>query len=154
MLNRLALPILLAVLLCPSVVRSEPPPAAAETLSDDEGLTMCAEALPKQLACKEDFCVAMVQLRTRGNKKDDLKAMEAKCLKEISVDGTGDLATRKERCAGWIKNRPKMSMKRADAKEMDACWSKATCKEKIDCWSPKMGKMMGKMMEAPAPKKG
>ncbi|HEY5448693.1 MAG TPA: hypothetical protein VIQ54_08065 [Polyangia bacterium] len=150
MLKRLALPILLALLVCPQVVRSETPSApAGDTLSDDEGLTMCAEALPKQLACKEEFCAAMVQIRTKGDKKIDLKAMEAKCLKEIAVDGTGDLATRKDRCAGWIKNRPKMSIKRADAKAMDACWSKSTCKERIDCWSPKMSQMM----ETAAPKK-
>ena len=146
MLKRLALPMLLAVLLCPSVVWSEAPPAAGDSLSDDEALTMCAEALPRQLMCKEDFCAAMVQIRSKGDKKVDLKAMEAKCLAEISVDGTGDLAARKDRCAAWIKDRPKMSMKRADAREMDACWNKATCKEKIDCWSPKMAKMTARMM--------
>jgi len=37
-------------------------------------------------------------------------------------------------------------MKRADAQEMDACWSKPTCKEKIDCWSPKMAQMMSQRM--------
>jgi hypothetical protein len=91
----------------------------------------------------------MVKIRTKGNPKADLKAMEAKCNQEIAVDGTGDLATRKARCAGWAKNRPKMSLKRTEADEMSACWTKSTCAERVDCWSPKMSKMM----EAAAPKK-
>jgi hypothetical protein len=37
----------------------------AELISDDEGLMMCAEALPRQLACKEDFCAAMVKMMRR-----------------------------------------------------------------------------------------
>jgi hypothetical protein len=140
---------LLTVLLIPSLGWADTAASATDVLTDDEGLTMCAEALPKQLACKNEFCAAMVKIRTKGDKKVDVKMMEAKCLKEIAVDGTGDVATRKARCAEWTKNRPKMSLKRSDAAEMDACWTKATCQEKVDCWSPKMSKMM----EAAAPKK-
>ena len=147
----LALPLLLV--LAPSFTSAEAPAAGGDTLSEDEGLLMCAEALPKQLECKKEFCAAMVKIRTKGNAKADLKAMEAKCYQEIAVDGTGDLETRKARCAGWAKNRPKMSLKRSEAAEMSACWIKPTCAEKVDCWSPKMAKMMSKMMEAAAPKK-
>jgi hypothetical protein len=143
----LALPLLLV--LAPSFTSAETPAAGSDTLSEDEGLTMCAEALPKQLECKNEFCAAMVKIRTKGNPKADLKAMEAKCIQEIAVDGTGDLATRKARCAGWARNRPKMSLKRTEANEMSACWTRSTCAERVDCWSPKMSKMM----EAAAPKK-
>src|SRR4029077_21075355 len=105
-----------------------------DLVSEDEGLMMCAEALPKQLECKEDFCAAMVKIRTAGRKTPiDLKAMEAKCLEEIAVDGTGDLATRKGRCAAWVKARPKTVLKRADAAEMGACWGKGSCKERVEC---------------------
>lgn len=158
MLKRIVLPMFLTVLFCPTVGWSEGAPPSSDTISDDEAATMCAQALPKQLSCKEDFCTAMVEIRTHGDQQVDRKKMEAKCQKEIAVDGTGDLTARKERCAGWIKSRPKMSMTRADAKEMDACWAKATCKEKIDCWSPKMKSMMERSMSKahapePPPKK-
>lgn len=126
-------------LLCVSMLARAGEPAV---LSEDESLLMCAETLPKQLACKEDFCDAMVKMRTKGDKKADLAALKAKCLEEIAVDGTGDVAARKDRCAAWSKKRPKMSMKRADAKSMDACWALATCKERVDCWAPKMAKVM------------
>ena len=50
-----------------------------------------------------------------------------------------------------MKNRPKMAVKRTDAKAMDACWTKATCQERIDCWAPKMEQIME--AAAPAEKK-
>jgi hypothetical protein len=43
-----------------------------------------------------------------------------------------------------------MPIARDDAKEMEARWAKATRGEKIDCWAPKMKKMMD--ASAPAPK--
>jgi hypothetical protein len=138
---------LLPLLLAPSLAFADAP-AASDTLSEDEGLTMCAEALPKQLECKKEFCTAMVKIRFK-DKKADTKSLENICLKEIETDGTGDLAARKARCSAWAKERPKMSMTRTEAKEMDACWTKPSCKDKVDCWSPKMSKVM----EASAPKK-
>ena len=108
--------------------------------------------MPKELECKKEFCAAMVKIRA-GGKKVDAAAMESKCLQEIAVDGTGDLAARKARCAGWAKERPKMSIARADAKEMEACWARPTCGEKIDCWAPKMKKMMDAAASAPKEKK-
>ena len=127
--------------------------STGDVLTEDEMDTACAEMLPKQLECKNEFCAAMVKIRTRGNKNADVKALEAKCVEEISVDGTGDLATRKARCVAWSKDRPKMSIPRSDANELNACWTKATCQARVDCWAPKMSKMMTKMMDAAAPKK-
>jgi hypothetical protein len=127
------------LLVGPSLARAEAP--AKDVLTEDEHLQMCAEALPKQLECKKEFCAAMVKIRA-GDKKVDVAKMESKCLEEIAVDGSGDLATRKGRCAGWAKERPKMSIARADADEMKACWAKATCGERVDCWAPKFKKMM------------
>jgi hypothetical protein len=121
---------------------------ADDVLTAEESAMQCAESLPKHLACKAEFCTAIVKIRAKGDKKADLKAMEAKCLEEIAVDGAADLATRKAKCEAWHKDRP-ITMKRADVKEMDACWAKASCKEKIDCWSPKMAKML----ESSPPKK-
>jgi hypothetical protein len=132
-----------------TLARAEAP--ARDLLTDDESVTMCAEELPKDLECKKEFCAAMVKIRA-GDKTADLKAMEAKCLDEIAVDGTGDLAARKARCAGWMKSHPKMSMTQAEAKEMSACWTKASCGDRVACWAPHKAKQMGKARDA-APKK-
>jgi hypothetical protein len=139
------------LLVGPSFAHAETP--ARDVLTEDEHLQMCAESLPKELECKKEFCAAMVKIRAGGDKKADTAAMESKCLKEIAVDGAGDLAARKARCAGWAKERPKMSVARADAKEMEACWAKATCGERVDCWAPKMKKMMDAATPAPKAKK-
>jgi hypothetical protein len=138
----------------PSLARAGTPAqdVLTDVLTDEEHLRMCAEALPKELECKKEFCAAMVKIRA-GDKKVDAAAMEGKCLEEIAVDGTGDLAVREARCAGWQKERPKMSVARADGKEMEACWAKATCGEKIDCWAPKMKKMMEAAAPPPKAKK-
>jgi hypothetical protein len=136
----------LTLLLVPVLAWAEAP-ASGDLLTDDEAITMCAEALPKHLECKQESCATMVKIRTKG-KAVDVKAMEGKCLKELEVDGTGDLAARKARCATWIKARP-MPVSRAEAKELTACWSKPTCQARFDCWAPKMGKLM----EGAAPKK-
>ena len=150
MRNLLVVPLAL-LLVGSSFARAETP--AKDVLTEDEHLQMCAELLPKQLECKKEFCAAMVKIRARGDTKVDAAAMESKCLEEIAVDGTGDLATRKARCAGWAKERPKMSIARADAKEMEACWAKATCDERVTCWAPKMKKMMDAAAAAPKAKK-
>jgi hypothetical protein len=134
-----------------SLARAETP--AKDALTEDEHLQMCAESLPKELECKKEFCAAMVKIRARGDKKVDAAAMESKCLQEIAADGAGDLAARKARCAGWAKGRPQMSITRADAKEMEACWAKATCGERVDCWAPKYKKMMDTAAPAAKPKK-
>jgi hypothetical protein len=42
-----------------------------------------------------------------------------------------------------------MSVPRSEAKEMQACWAKPTCEARIDCWAPKMSKLM----EGAAPKR-
>jgi hypothetical protein len=136
---------LLTLLLAPVLAWAETP--VGDQLTEEESITMCAEALPKHLECKQESCATMVKIRTKG-KAVDVKAMEGKCLKELEVDGTGDLAARKARCATWIKARP-MPVSRAEAKELTACWSKPTCQAKFDCWAPKMAKLM----EGAAPKK-
>src|SRR5262245_19353567 len=132
---------IVSLLVGPSFAYADSPPLPAQ-LSEDEQIAMCAETLPKQLACKKEFCAGMVKVRTNGNKNANVEAMEAACIKEIAVDASGDLAARKARCTKWIKSRPKVSATQVDAKEMTACWSKATCEEQIACWMPKMAKVM------------
>ncbi len=120
-------------------------PAVADYLSEAEGLDACAEQLPKQLACKQEFCDAMVDIRKKLQPRfKDVKREEmvAGCLTEISVDGTGDLKTRRDRCAAWAKGRPPMKVARADAAASAACFSKATCGEQIGCWAPLAEKQM------------
>lgn len=122
-------------------------PTVADYLTEAEGLEACAEQLPKQLLCKQEFCDAMVDIRKKLQPRfKDVKREEmvAGCLTEISVDGTGDLKTRKDRCAGWAKGRPAMKIARADAQASMACFSKPTCGEQIGCWAPLTEKQMAR----------
>lgn len=123
-------------LLTPSGFAAPPAPAY---LSAPELLEVCATSLPKQLECKQDFCSAMVDLRKRHQARFasvDRAEMVKICLSEIAVDGSGDLATRKERCAAWSKDRPTPQVLRSDAQAAAACFDKPTCQERIACWAP------------------
>lgn len=114
-------------------------PPALTYLSAPELLEACATSLPKQLECKEDFCSTMVDLRRRHQAHFaavDRAEMVKACLAEIAVDGTGDLSTRKERCAAWSKDRPTPQVLRTDAQAAAACFQKPTCRERIACWAP------------------
>ena len=138
-------------------------PAKAATvgdfLSDSEMLDGCAEELPKQMECKADFCNAMVDIRRKYQAKFagvDRAEMVAGCLTEIATDGTGDPKVRRARCESWSKGRPGMKVARSEAAEVKECWSKATCGERIWCWSPFTDKRMaaiGKPAEKKAPTK-
>lgn len=124
--------------------------AAEPKLTRDEEAQLCASQLPKQLACKEDFCGAMVELRVAHDprftsKAGDAKAKEQlkeKCLEEISVDGTGTDAERVARCKGWSKERPPMNVTKRQAEEMKACWAKPVCGEAAGCFKEKLGAVM------------
>jgi hypothetical protein len=39
-----------------------------------------------------------------------------------------------------------MEMKRTEAAEMAACWGRGTCRERVECWAPKMAEKMAKVM--------
>jgi hypothetical protein len=136
---------ILLVMFFPVVALAADKPAL---LTDDEANKFCAEALPKHLACKEEFCTAMVDLRlsdTSDNKKGDPSkkdTMHAKCLEEVATDGAGDLDARTKRCAGWAKDRGQVKVSRADADAVTACWSQKACSDQIACWKPKMAKIM------------
>lgn len=117
----------------------------ADFLTDAEALDACAEQLPKQLECKQEFCDAMVDIRRKLQPKfagADRAELVKGCLTEIAVDGTGDQKTRRDRCAAWAKGRPAMKMPRADAAAATACFGKATCGERIGCWAPITEKLM------------
>ena len=141
--------------LVPFFAFAQSKPATGEFLTDAEGLDLCAEALPKQLECKQEFCNAMVDLRKKHQPRFasvERAEMVAGCLTEIAVDGTGDLKTRRDRCAARSKGRPPMKVARADATASTACFEKATCGEKIGCWAPITDKAMASMAAA-APKR-
>lgn len=128
---------------------------ATEFLSDAEMLDACAETLPRQLECKQDFCNAMVDLRRKHQPRFatvDRAEMVTACLAEIAVDGTGDSKARRDRCAAWSKGRPAMKVPRADATASTACFAKASCGERISCWAPITEKQMASMAAA-QPKK-
>jgi hypothetical protein len=124
--------------------------AADPKLTSDEEAQLCATQLPKQLACKEDFCSAMVELRVAHDprfksKAGDEKAkgeLKAKCLEEIAVDGTGTDAERVARCKGWSKERPPMNVTKSQADAMQACWAKPVCGEAAGCFKEKLGAVM------------
>jgi hypothetical protein len=126
--------------------------SAAGVLNHDDSVAFCAEQLPHQLECKEDFCTAMVELRIANDtkfadvKKDatKVKALHDQCLKEIATDGTGDEAARKKRCEGWSKDRGDLPITKTMAGDMKACWAKPNCGERVSCWKP----MVGVAMEA------
>jgi hypothetical protein len=121
---------------------------AAEFLTEAEALDGCAEALPKQLECKQEFCNAMVDIRKKLQPRFaavEKAEMVTACLGEIAVDGTGDLQARRDRCAGWAKGRPPMKFSRADLTASNACFAKATCGERIGCWAPITQKQMASM---------
>ncbi len=123
-------------LMLPSAFAAPPAPAY---LSAPELLEVCATSLPKQRECKEDFCSTMVDLRKRHQARFaavDRAEMVKACLAEIAVDGSGDLSTRKERCAAWSKDRPTPQVLRTDAQAAAACFQKPTCQERIACWAP------------------
>lgn len=118
---------------------------AADFLNEAELLDACAQTLPKQLECKEDFCSAMVDLRKKHQPRFasvDRAEMITGCLTEIAVDGTGDLKARRDRCAAWSKGRPPMKVARGEATASTACFAKATCGERIGCWAPITEKQM------------
>lgn len=122
---------------------------AEGALSDAEALDVCAEMLPKQLECKEDFCSAMVDIRKKHQPKfasADKAEMVKGCLAEIAVDGTGDTKARRDRCAEWSKGRPAMKVLKSDATAATACFTKATCGERIGCWAPITEKQMSAAM--------
>ena len=119
--------------------QSKAAPTVADFLTDAQMLDSCAEALPRQLECKQDFCDAMVDIRKRNQPRFanvDRAQMVAGCLTEIAVDGTGDLQTRRDRCAAWSKGRPAMKVARSDATAATACFTRGTCGERIACWAP------------------
>src|SRR5439155_1879966 len=130
--------------------------AESDVMSDDEMLTACAEALPQQKECKAEFCTSMVDMRSKSDPRfkgadaAKLKEMKETCLKEIENDGSGDLAARKKRCSDWTAQRGKMTLKRTDHSEMQACWKKAACGERIACWGPVFGRVMAANMAAKA----
>lgn len=114
-------------------------PPAQVTLSAQEAVEACAVALPEQLACKAEFCGAMVDLRKKYQPHFaavDRGELVKACLAEIAVDGTGDLETRKGRCAAWSKDRPAPTITKADATAAQACFKKGSCGERIACWAP------------------
>lgn len=123
-------------------------PPAADLLSSGEQLDACAAELPKQLACKQDFCAAMVGLRKKLQPRfaeADTSEMLTACLAEISVDGTGDAKARRARCEGWSKGRPALKVARSEAAASAACFEKASCGERIACWAPLAEKLMAAM---------
>lgn len=114
-------------------------PPSPTYLTAPELIEVCATSLPKQLECKEDFCATMVDLRKRHQARFaavDRAEMVKMCLAEIAVDGTGDLSTRKARCAAWSKDRPTPQVLRSEAEGAAACFQKPTCQERIACWAP------------------
>ena len=123
-------------------------PTVAELLTDAELLDTCAEELPRQLECKPEFCSAMVDIRRKYQARFagvDRAEMVQGCLTEIATDGTGDVKVRRSRCEGWMKGRPAMKVARSEAAAVKECWSKATCSERIACWSPFTDKRMASM---------
>jgi hypothetical protein len=131
--------VLAAVCLVPVFAFAQAKAPVADLLSAGELLEQCAQALPKQLECKQEFCDAMVDLRRKHQPKFakvDRAQMVAGCLTEIAVDGTGDDKARRDRCEGWSKGRPAMKVQRSEAAAATACFSKATCGERIACWAP------------------
>ncbi len=135
-----------------SFAQSKAAAPTSEFLTDAEALDGCAETLPKQLECKQEFCTAMVDIRMKLQPRfasADTAELAAACLGEIAVEGTGDLEARRDRCAAWAKGRPAMKISRADLTASTACFAKATCGERIGCWAPITEKQMASM----APKK-
>jgi hypothetical protein len=123
-------------------------PSVGEYLSDAEQLDACAEQLPKQLACKEEFCSAMVDIRKKHQPRFaaiDRAEMVKGCLAEIAVDGTGDHQTRRARCEGWSKGRPALKVARTEAAASNACFEKPTCEARIACWAPITDKQMASL---------
>ena len=124
----------------------------SDFLSDSEMLDTCADALPKQLECKQEFCGAMVDIRKKLQPRFasvDRAEMVTACLGEIAIDGTGDAKTRRDRCTGWSKGRPAMKVTRAEAEASTECFAKAPCSERIACWA----RITEKQMASAMPKK-
>lgn len=139
---RVRFPTFVAVL----VLSSSTVIAQSELLKDDEAAVVCAESLKEQLACKVEFCTTMVQLREAP--AADVEPLKATCLKEIAVDGSGDLAARKKRCTDWAASRGKMLVSKGEQSEIAACWKKKGCAERIACWAPVFSKVKTRSAEA------
>jgi len=122
--------------------------AKGETLSRKEMIGGCVRLREKAYECKEAFIDAMIDLRRKVQKRIARAAAteegRAKLreigLREITEDGSGDLAPRRRRCASVVrKSRP---VERAAAQAFEACYAKNDCGERIACLMPLMKKRM------------
>jgi hypothetical protein len=124
--------------------------AAAEDkrLSRGEMIDGCVKMREKAFECKEAFIDAMIDLRAKYQKRiaraiatpEGRAKVKEIGIKEITEDGSGELAPRQKKCAQ--KARKQRRMPRAAVAPMEACYEKADCAAKISCMMPIMERMM------------
>lgn len=124
--------------------------AAAPALSRDEMIDGCVKGREKDFECKEDFIDAMIALRSKHQPEikkavdADAAGTRAQGIKEITEDGSGEIAPRKAKCAEMVDHMTAAgkSYGKAQRTELEACWTKKDCKARIACEMPLLEKMM------------
>jgi hypothetical protein len=123
---------------------------AAPPLTRDEMVDGCVKGREKDFECKEEFIDAMIALRSK-HQPEIKKAVDADAagtravgIKEITEDGSGELAPRKAKCEEMVDHMTAAgkSYGKAQKTELEACWTKKDCKARIACEMPLLEKMM------------
>lgn len=115
----------------------------------DEAIASCVKNREKAYECKEQFIDAMIDMRMRhmpqlakaGSTPEGRAELKQIGLREITEDGSGDLAPRQAKC-GEMFDHMKATPAREQLDAMAACEAKTDCGERVACMVPLMEKMM------------